>query len=92
MVLEDQGRGADSLMEPKRWWERNRFVVFVAITLAFIASILKTIWAAYPIVEFLGFLAPVTIGTYGIKSYRDVKETSYNVNSNCKDPTAPPMV
>jgi hypothetical protein len=56
--------------------DRNRFVVLLSIGLAFIGTIIKTIFPAYPIVEFLAFLGPVAVSSYGIKSFRDYKENA----------------
>ena len=75
----------------KRHIDRNRFVVLLSIALAFIASVIKTIWASFPIVEFLTFLGPVALGAYGIKNYRDSKENADNVNSPYKNPCPTPL-
>ena len=54
--------------------DRNRFIVLLSIALAFGGALIKTAFASFPYLELVGFLGPVAIGSYGIKSYRDLKE------------------
>jgi hypothetical protein len=57
--------------------DRNRFVIMLSITLAFVGALLKaSIMPLFPYGEFVAFLGIVATSSYGIKSYRDYKENA----------------
>ena len=52
----------------------TRFIIIQeGIACGLIGAILKTIFTQFPIVAFYGFLGPIIIGIYGIKTYQHIK-------------------
>lgn len=53
----------------------SRFVIVQEVfILAAFGAVARTIWAAFPLLEFYGVLTPIVLGILGLKTWNDVQD------------------
>ena len=62
-------------METKRPFESTRFIyIQEALAIGILGSFAKVLFPGFPVIELYGFIGPIIMIAFGIKTWSDIKE------------------